>query len=288
MTGEIAALLTACCWALAARLYRHLGASFNAISLNFWKGLISLLVLLPLGFLLPATELTTYQQALLLLSGAIGIGLGDTFFFLALRRLGDRQCLLVAETLAPLITALLAMLWLSEWLLWQHWLGMALIFLAVERVLRAGSKSSDSPLNWSGLQFAALAALCQAIGAVISRDIFLHTEISVLQASNWRFLGGMAIILVLMLLWRQRPLPRPAFCWRPWLVLLAAALVGTTAAMLLQMLAFSHTKAAIAQTLLATSIVLSLLLTKLLGDAIPTGSIRWTLAALLGVGLLLA
>ena len=257
MTGEIAALLTACCWSLAARLYRHLGASFNAISLNFWKGLISLLVLLPLGFLLPSTELTTYQQSLLLLSGAIGIGLGDTFFFLALRSLGDRQCLLVAETLAPLITALLAMLWLSEWLLWQHWLGMALIFLAVERVLRAGSKSSDSPLSWSGLQFAALAALCQAIGAVISRDIILHTEISVLQASNWRFLGGMAIILVLMLLWRQ-------------------------------MLAFSHTKAAIAQTLLATSIVLSLLLTKLLGDTIPKGSIRWTLAALLGVGLLLA
>ncbi|MCC5851835.1 MAG: DMT family transporter [Alkalimonas sp.] len=287
MTGEIAALLTACCWVVAARLYRNLGASFSALSLNFWKGLISLLLLLPLGLLLPATELSTQQQVLLLLSGAIGIGLGDTFFFLALRRLGDRQCLLVADTLAPLLTACLAIVWLNEWLLWQHWLGMALIFLALERVLQAGKGQQQSP-SCSGLSFAALAALCQAVGAVISRDIFLHSDVSVLQASNWRFVGGMLLIVPLMLLWRQRPMPRPASNWRTWVLLLLAAVLGTTLAMLLQMLAFQLTKAAIAQTLLATSIVLSLLLSKGLGDKIPKGSLGWTLAALLGVGLLLA
>ncbi|MCH8538049.1 MAG: DMT family transporter [Alkalimonas sp.] len=285
--GAIAALTTACCWAVAARLYRQLGASFSPLALNFWKGLISLTILLPLSpAILDASSLSSAQLLLLLLSGAIGIGLGDTCFFLALNRIGDRLSLLVAETLAPLLTAIFAIIWLVELLSWQQWLGIGCILLAVDMVLRLQRRQQPQQL-WSGYSFAALAALCQAIGAVISRDVFLHSTIDVASASSWRLLGGMAIIVPMLLLSRQRLLPRPHSKLRPWLILLAATLIGTTAAIYLQMLAFSYSKAAVVQTLLTTSVILSLLLAKLLGDKIPKGSLLWTLTALLGVGLLL-
>lgn len=293
MIGAIAALTTACCWAVAARLYRQLGASFSPVTLNFWKGLISLAILLPLSPALPfspawisASPLSTSQLMMLLLSGAIGIGLGDTCFFLALNRIGDRLSLLVAETLAPLLTAIFAIIWLMELLSWQQWLGIACILLAVDMVLRLQRRQQPQQL-WSGYSFAALAALCQAIGAVISRDVFLHSSIDVASASSWRLLGGMAIIVPILLFSRTRLLPRPHHQLRPWLILLAATLIGTTAAIYLQMLAFSHSKAAIVQTLLATSVILSLLLARVLGDTLPKGSLLWTLTALLGVGLLL-
>ena len=41
-------------------------------------------------------------------------GIGDTAFFAALNRMGERSTLLVAETLAPIFTALLAVVWISE------------------------------------------------------------------------------------------------------------------------------------------------------------------------------
>ena len=44
-------------------------------------------------------------MALLLLSGVVGIALGDSFYLAALRRLGTRRALTV-EALAPLVAAI--------------------------------------------------------------------------------------------------------------------------------------------------------------------------------------
>lgn len=299
MIGIIAALTTALCWALAARLYRQLSVSFTALSLNFWKGLLSLMVLVPLGFFYGGKAVAVEHILWLLLSGAIGIGLGDTCFFLALTKIGDRLSLLVAETLAPILTALLAIAWLQEWLTAQQWLAIAIILFAVDAVLRLqptnykASLASKKPKNLkaltelSGISFAALAALCQALGAVISRDVLVNSQIDPLSASSWRLLGGMALIIILMLCKRSRWLPQATTRLKPWLLLLVATLIGTTASLYLQMVAFSHTKAAVVQTLLATSVILSLLLAKITKEPIPSGSWRWTVLALAGVGLLL-
>ncbi|MCP4275570.1 MAG: DMT family transporter, partial [Gammaproteobacteria bacterium] len=100
MTGEIAALTTALCWAIAARLFRLLGRSFSPLAMNFWKGSISIVLLsIATQFFLPSVSLPPSAWYWLLLSGAIGIGLGDTFFFQALNKIGDAQTMLVAETL---------------------------------------------------------------------------------------------------------------------------------------------------------------------------------------------
>lgn len=287
MIGELAALSTACCWAVAARLFRQLGASFSPLALNFWKGVAAILILLPLTWYLPASvELTQQQMLWLLLSGAIGIGLGDTFFFQALNKIGDSQSILIAETLAPIFTALLAMAWIGEWLTWQQWTGIALVIFAVDMVIKLHKKQIDQPFELSGFVYAGLAALCQAAGAVISRDILTSTGIDPANASQWRLIGGMAIIVLLMVLGRQRWLPKTHDRARTWRLFLLATVIGTFAALYLQMLAFTHTKAAVVQTLFATSVILSLLVAKFLGEKVSAQSWLWSVVALLGVGLL--
>lgn len=184
MLGIFAALTTALCWAIAARLYRQLGTHFAALTLNFWKGLLSLMVLLPLSLIYSDTAAANEHIIWLLISGAIGIGLGDTCFFLALSKIGDRLSLLIAETLAPILTAILAIAWLQEWLTGQQWLAIAIILFAVDAVLRL--QRSDKTLQLSGISYAALAALCQAIGAVISRDVLVNSQIDALSGSSWR------------------------------------------------------------------------------------------------------
>ncbi|GGD57225.1 DMT family transporter [Lacimicrobium alkaliphilum] len=289
MIGEIAALSTACCWAVAARLFRQLGASYSPLALNFWKGLVAILILLPLTLAMPMqVELSQVDILWLLISGVIGIGLGDTCFFQSLNKIGDSQSLLVAETLAPIFTALLAMAWIAEWLNWQQWLGIALVILSVDMVIKLNRRDQTKIFEATGYIYAALAALCQAVGAVISRDILTSTGIDAANASQIRLLGGMAIIIVLMLGMRQRWLPKSDNPKRTWMVFCAATLVGTFAALYLQMVAFTHTKAAVVQTLFATSVILSLGIAWLLKERIHRQALLWSLLALVGVAVLVA
>lgn len=288
MTGEIAALTTACCWAIAARMFQMLGAYFNPLALNFWKGGLAAVVLFAITLISPiAVELPTNAMFWLVLSGVIGIGLGDTFFFRALNQIGDSQSILIAETLAPILTALLAMIWINEWLSWQQWLGIAVVILSVDMIVKIQKRDHQKLFSMSGYVFAALAALCQAVGAVISRDILISTGVDAANASLFRLLGGLAAILILMLVMRRSLKPTQAFGKKGIKLLLWATMLGTFAALYLQMIAFANTKAAIVQTLFATSVVLSLLVARFLGEKVDKRTFLWSFMAMFGVSVLI-
>ena len=288
MTGEIAALTTACCWAVAARMFQMLGAYFNPLALNFWKGALAALVLFAVTLFYPlAVELPSDAVFWLVLSGIIGIGLGDTFFFRALNQIGDSQSILVAETLAPILTALLAMIWINEWLSWQQWVGIAVVILSVDMIIKLQKRDSRKIFSMSGYVYAALAALCQAVGAVLSRDILTSTGIDAANASLFRLLGGLAAILLLMLVMKRSLRPTQALGAKGLKVLFWATLLGTFAALYLQMVAFANTKAAIVQTLFATSVVLSLLVARFLGEKVDKRTFLWSFMAMFGVSVLL-
>lgn len=288
MTGEIAALTTACCWAVAARMFQMLGAYFNPLALNFWKGALAALVLFAVTLFYPlAVELPSDAVFWLVLSGIIGIGLGDTFFFRALNQIGDSQSILVAETLAPILTALLAMIWINEWLSWQQWVGIAVVILSVDMIIKLQKRDSRKIFSMSGYVYAALAALCQAVGAVLSRDILTSTGIDAANASLFRLLGGLAAILLLMLAMKRSLRPTQALGAKGLKLLFWATLLGTFAALYLQMVAFANTKAAIVQTLFATSVVLSLLVARFLGEKVDKRTFLWSFMAMFGVSVLL-
>lgn len=288
MTGEIAALTTACCWAIAARMFQMLGAYFNPLALNFWKGGLAAVVLFAITLISPiAVELPTNAMFWLVLSGVIGIGLGDTFFFRALNQIGDSQSILIAETLAPILTALLAMIWINEWLSWQQWLGIAVVILSVDMIVKIQKRDHQKLFSMSGYVFAALAALCQAVGAVISRDILISTGVDAANASLFRLVGGLAAILILMLVMRRSLKPTQALGKKGIKLLLWATMLGTFAALYLQMIAFANTKAAIVQTLFATSVVLSLLVARFLGEKVDKRTFLWSFMAMFGVSVLI-
>ncbi len=292
MIGEFAALATALSWAVAARIFQQLGQSFTALNLNLWKGVFGIVALL----LITQANVLTHNYPLelyfwLILSGVIGIGLGDTFFFQALKRIGDSQTILIAETTAPIFTALRAMAWINEWLSWAQWLGVALVLLSVDRVIILRKRNSIAVFSASGYFFAALAALCQALGAVVSRDILTRYAIDPFDASLVRLLGGLFILCLLITATQGRWLPRVSgLSVQQKRVLLlhfvAAVVLGTFAGLYLQMLALTHAKAAVVQTLFATSVILSLLVAKVMGERIDKRIFAWSLMALSGVAIL--
>ncbi|MDP8963547.1 MAG: DMT family transporter, partial [Cyanobacteriota bacterium] len=101
--GELAALGAAFLWALSAVIYAHLGQKIPPLLLNLSKGVIAIALiaftLILQGDYFP-TAINAITLTILLLSGVVGIGLGDTFYFEALNNLGARRTLLV-QALAP-------------------------------------------------------------------------------------------------------------------------------------------------------------------------------------------
>lgn len=262
--GELYALLAALSWTTAAYGFRHLGGSLTPLQLNLWKGILACIgltliivltgqwVALPAGLWWP-----------LLLSGLIGITLGDTLLFSALNRIGERTTLTIAESAAPLFTIGLGMLWLGEFLtLWQ-WLGAALILPALFWVLEPGNPAHRShPLL--GLSFALGAALCQALGMVLMRQVFLAVDMPASQGSLLRLAAGIAALPLLIGLRRQALLPR--LSGRQWLILALSTLVGTLLAIWFQQLAVKRAEAGVVQTLIATCAIMAFAIDRIRGS----------------------
>jgi len=288
--GVFAALGTALCWAIAARLFRGTGNAFSPLTMNFWKGLISIVILAVVLVVVQPTGLSTHAILWLLLSGLIGIGIGDTCFFKALQSIGDSQAVLVAETLAPLFTALFAMAFIGEWITWQQWVGVAVVLFSVDMVIKVRKRSTTHVFATSGYLYGVGAALCQAVGAVVSRDILSAGEIDAASAAFLRLVGGMVFVVPFIAITKTRYMPvinyQSNIGKRVWPAFVLATLLGTTAAIYLQMFAFAYAKAAVVQTLIATSALMSLGVAWVLGERATKATIVWSAVALVGVAIL--
>ena len=184
--GEIAALTAAFLWALSSVVYSLLGQKNPPLKLNFLKGIIAILLLF-LTILWQGKINENFSSSpvfFLTLSGVVGIGLGDTAYFSALNNLGARRTLLM-ETLAPVIGAFLALIFLEEQLTINSWCGILLTLLGVVWVISERSPSSPiSDRSWQrGIGWGIVAALTQAIGAVLSRFALVESDISPLWSS---------------------------------------------------------------------------------------------------------
>lgn len=255
--GELAALSASCIWAIASVVYTGIGRQLSPLLLNLVKGLIAIalliLTLLLTGQLFPTVSPSALL--LLLLSGALGIGLGDTAYFEALNCLGPRRSL-VLESLAPPLAALLGLIFLDEYLQIQGWLGILLTVAGVTWVVL--ERTSHIP-NFvirpqRGVVCGSLAAIAQASGAVLSRAALVDTDINPLWSTCVRLAAG----LLVLLLWVgvQRPALQSLKPLRSRRLLVTLTLTGFASTYLgiwLQQLSLKYAPVGIAQALSATS-----------------------------------
>ncbi len=287
--GEIAALGAALIWASASVVYMGVGRQVSPLVLNFTKGWIAIALLL-LTFLVTGQSIPSVPTSavlLLLLSGVVGIGLGDTAYFHALNCIGARRTLLF-ETIAPCLSALLAWGFLQERLSTQAWFGILLtlsgiVWVVLERVpdLEATQKS---PLR--GILFSFLAASGQAGGAVLSRAALIGSEIDSLWSTLIRLVGGTVILLVWSLIEQPKEILKPLRFQRLFFVIVGTAFISTYLGIWLQQTSLKFAPTGIAQALSSTSPLFVLPIAKMMGDRISLRAIVGVLIALFGVTLL--
>lgn len=280
LSGVLAALAGALCWTLASSLWRRMPTALSASQLNLLKNGLALVFLLPLLGRSGVAALGQEPRALLLLaaSGVLGIAVGDSLFFAALRRIGTRRTLTL-DAGGPAVTALLGMAALSERPSPLQWLGIALITAALWLVAGRDAEGARSR-DWGlGVALALGALACGSGGAVLARAALRSGAIAPLDAAALRLLAAALVLLPLLPSLLHRPqVPRPV--GRRWPLGVLATLLGTTAGIALQQTALLHLPGALAVALLATAPVMALPLASLEGDH---PGWRGVCAALLGL-----
>ncbi len=291
LSGELAALGAAFLWALSAVVYARLGQKIPPLVLNLSKGVIAIafiaLTVVVQGNYLP-TDIDIVPLGFLLVSGVIGIGLGDTFYFEALNNLGARRTLLL-EALAPPLAALIALMFLQEYLSLSAWAGILLTVSGVAWVVseRVPGSNSNTVNPIRGISFGLLSALGLASGAFLSRAALAHTTISPLWSTLLRLIGSVLVLLVWMPIQQS-----PSLWFKPlqskqlWGIIAVTALFSTYLGILLQQTALKYTATGVAQALIATSPLFILPIAIGMGEVVSFRALLGVLVALAGIGLL--
>lgn len=290
--GEVLSLSCAFVWAVAVVLFKKSGESLNPFALNLFKNLLALaLMAATLAVVSPALPpIPPGALALILLSGLLGIGLGDTLYLRALNTIGASR-MAVAQTLySPFVIALSAA-FLGERLRPLQWSGAALVLggiLLVTWVRGAAGTAHDARELRRGAATGVVAMLMMAIGVVLAKPQ-LETQ-DFLWVVALRMVGGLLGMAVVIL--RRRLLPVLLDDYRRvrhWPQVVAGSMAGTYFSMLLWLGGYKYTRASIAAVLNETAALFIVLLAVVfLHERVGRRQLAGVALALAGVGLVVA
>jgi len=214
LLGNGMALATAILWSFNAMLFTSAGKRLGAVALNAIRITLALMLfvvthLLFFGTIVPSG--TQDQIIIMLISGMLGLAVGDFFYFSSLLMLGPRRASLIMAAW-PIFAAVLAYIFLGETLSWLVIVGMMLTTAGVTWVLIEKKPAQDEGANGlpdlkkdrkaliMGVAFAIAGSFCQAIGYVYGKQgMTMDGGISPLTATFMRMIGAFVLVWLIVL-----------------------------------------------------------------------------------------
>ena len=264
--GESAALTAALLWTISSIVWGQI--QLSAMMLNLCKTCVAVvfvcihIVLLSLigGDPLFSAPLTSWGW--LAISGVLGILIGDALFFRSLQILGPRRSLMVMTT-TPLFAAAIGWVVLGETLEQTATYGMVLTITGVLMVVLDRRANQESPgllpgNATLGVVYGLLGAACSGAGGVLSRKGMVSPETGEeicrpIEAAFIRILvAAIGTVIAVAVTGQLKKNVVAAMTWEKLRLILPATALGTWLGIWLSQVAFGHSPAAIAQTLLST------------------------------------
>jgi drug/metabolite transporter (DMT)-like permease len=258
--GEIAAVGAAFVWAAAVILFRRSGSTIGPVGLNLLKSAIGVLFLaltIPLTGEQVAAGWTAQDWLLVVLSGILGIAVGDTLFLACLNRIGAALWSIIDCLYGPLVLAF-AFAFLGERLTPARAAGGMLILAAVllVSVSRQATPAERHRLA-SGIGLGLLAVVAMAAGTVLARPVVEKSGL--VSYSAIRMAVGAAPLLLTLV----RPARRTevAAAFRPsraWRFAIPASVCGSYLGMMLWLAGIKHTLVGVATLLNQLTVVITI------------------------------
>lgn len=286
--GEFYSIACALAWAIAVILFKKSGESLPPVALNLFKNLVGLALMAVTVLLASGTawpDIPPGILALTLLSGFLGIGLGDTLYFRALNAIGASR-MGIAQTLYSPFVIMLSALFLNERLAGLQWMGVALVLGGITLVnVTPGLTRLDPAALRRGAVNAAASVFVMALGVVIAKPILERYDFFWVVAL--RIVGGILGLLLFVALRRSGDSVWASFrTVRHWPHIIAGSIMGTYISMLLWLAGYKYTSASVAAVLNEMAAVFILILAAIfLHDRLKP--LQWSGGMLAVIGVLL-
>ena len=284
--GEFYSLACALAWAIAVILFKKSGESLAPVPLNLFKNALGLALMALTIVAFSGTAwpgIPAAAVAVALVSGFLGIGVGDTLYFRALNELGASR-LGIAQTLYSPFVIVLSALFLAERLSLLQFAGVALVLGGIALVTWApGAGAVDAARLRRGLLEAVAAVFVMAGGVVMAKPLLERHDF--LWIVTLRIVGGVLGMLIFMPPARDIAGIRAAFAGvRHWPHVIAGSVVGTYISMMLWLAGYKYTQASIAAVLNEMAAVFILALAAIfLHDRLKPAQLAGSAVAIAGV-----
>ncbi len=293
--GELAALFTSLCWSLSALAFTLSGRIIGSQVVNRIRVLLAFLMLMVINWILLGQPIPLNLRIdnwfWLILSGAVGLAIGDTFLFRTYQLIGPRLGLLLLS-LAPVFSTLIALFLFNEKLSISQLAGMVVTLVGIGWVILTNREvqMGDSPhkLSGKGILFGVIAALGQAAGLVLSKqgmqgDISPFAGTLIRMIAGFGFLWGSALI-------SKQVIPTIKITWQNpkslrWVFI--GSIFGPVVGISASLLSLQYAKIGIASTLMALPPVFMLPISYVaFKERIGWQAVIGTLVAIIGIALI--
>jgi len=266
--GEFLALLTALLWGAAVILYKKSIGSVRPFAVNLFKNSLGLALLLITVVVLGqarSVAIPVRDLGIILLSGAIGIGVSDTLLFMALDELGASRTALIDCLYSPLVIVF-SMFFLQESLPLSVATGGVFI---LGSVLLSSQRSFGEPIArrrfWTGCALGVLAMVTVAFAIVFVKPLLGSYPLILLSAI--RMSGGLGFLLLVMPFHPDRKSVYAVFTpQKAWQWMIAGTFLGSYLSVVSWVASFKYAQAGTAALLNQTSTVFIVLFAALFLD----------------------
>ena len=287
------ATLAALCWAVASLISADVTRTIGGLAFNRLRLFFVSVMLISYTFYMD-TWSTINQEFLItiLLSGIIGIFLGDTLLFIGLQKIGPRRNNILFSLAAP-FTVILNIFFLNEIMSIINLIGCIIVFFGVVVAITYGN-SRDKNHRWeiiegnlySGVIFGIGAALCQAIGLIMMKPI-LNMGADPIASASIRTTISCIFLAFTFFLNYEIFNTKTSLSLKIIAQSIFSGFLGMALGMSLLLIALKYADAGIVATLSSTSPIMILFLIWLLTKKIPTiGAWIGTMLAIIGSGLI--
>ncbi|WP_269613688.1 EamA family transporter [Prochlorococcus marinus] len=288
MIGFFAAISAVLSWTFACSIWRRESEKLLPRQINIYKNVLASIFFLPV--VLTITWFSdVFSIIVLMISGIIGISIGDTLYINSLKIIGTRKTLSF-EALTPLIATTLGTFSIDEIYPQKVWIGSLIVSFSLFMIVRQNTfqKEDSKQINILGILCALGSVLCAVLAALLSRIILISSTLTPLQTTEIRLLSASIFLFLIFKKDFLNLLNNRSITKQNHSNLILSTLLGTNFGILFQQMVFKFLPIGIGWTLLSLSPVFALFISKREGDEINKLTIFYSFLSFIGVAITLS
>ena len=287
MIGFFAAISAVLFWTFSCSIWRKESENLLPRQINIYKNVLASILFLPV--VLTISWLSNMSSIfVLIISGIVGISIGDTLYINALKIIGTRKTLSF-EALTPIIATTLGTWSIDEIYPQKVWVGSLIVSFSLLMIVRQNTFQKEEPRerNILGILCAFGSVLCAVLAALLSRVILISSTLTPLQTTEIRLLSASIFLFLIFKKDFFDILNNRALTKENHSNLILSTLLGTNFGILFQQIVFKFLPIGIGWTLLSLSPVFALFISKREGEEINKLTIFYSFLSFIGVAITL-